>query len=291
MMTRRGHLFIVGGREDREEDMEVLKRYVDLCGGPDARIAVLAAASSVLATVREAYDRAFNQLNVHNRTWIPISDRREASNPVYSRQISESDGIYITGGDQKRLLAAIGGTPIESALRQALRERGACIGGTSAGASAMSEHMLVAGPSGLLPEKGAASLAAGLGYLQHVVIDQHFSERRRLGRLLSVVAQNPSLVGVGIDEDTALVITADRSLEVLGSGAVTIVDGRHIESSLLDAAMHERLEIWNIVLHLLPAGCSYRLASADGNLVDDATVPDSVRDILWTMTSIDDEDR
>ncbi|HWL27843.1 MAG TPA: cyanophycinase [Burkholderiaceae bacterium] len=291
MTARQGHLFIVGGREDREDDMEVLKRYVDLCGGPDARIAVLASASALLENVRKAYDQAFDQLQVHNRIWVPVTDRREACNDAYANQLAESDGVYITGGDQKRLLATVGGTPIENALRRALRERGACIGGTSAGASAMSEHMLAAGTSGLLPEKGAASLAAGLGFLRHVVIDQHFSERRRLGRLLSAIAQNPGLIGVGIDEDTALVIGADRSLEVLGSGAVTIIDGRHIRSSYLDAAMHERLEILNVALHLLPAGCSYRLASADGSPVSDSSVPEAVRDILWTMTSIDDENR
>lgn len=289
--ARLGHLFIVGGREDREDDMAVLKRYVDLCGGPDAHIAVLASASTVQDDVWQTYDQAFNQLGVHNRTWVPISDRDHAGDPEYARRLSQSDGIYITGGDQKRLLATIGGTPIETALRQALRERGACIGGTSAGASAMSEHMLAMGPSRSLPEKGAASLAAGLGFLKHVVIDQHFSERQRLGRLLSVLAQNPGLIGVGIDEDTALVIAADRSLEVVGAGAVTILDGRRMVSSFLDAALHERLEILNLTLHLLPAGCSYRLASSDGHPAQDHAVPEPLRDILWTMTSIDNEDR
>src|SRR5690554_88556 len=160
--ARLGHLFIVGGREDREDDMEVLKRYVELCGGPDAHIAVLASASTVQDAVWETYDQAFNELGVHNKTWVPISDRTQAGDAQYASQLSQSDGIYITGGDQKRLLATIGGTPIETALRQALRERGACIGGTSAGASAMSEHMLAMGPSRSLPEKGTASLAAGL---------------------------------------------------------------------------------------------------------------------------------
>ncbi|NGM88450.1 cyanophycinase [Parapusillimonas sp. SGNA-6] len=306
MTARQGHLFIVGGREDREDDMEVLKHYVELCGGPDARVAVLTSASTMMDNVRCAYDAAFDQLGLRNRVWVPVGDRREASNPAYVTQLSESDGIYITGGDQKRLLATIGGTPVEKALRHALRERGACIGGTSAGASAMSEHMLAAGPSGLLPEKGAASLAAGLGFLRHVVIDQHFSERRRLGRLLSVVAQNPGLIGVGIDEDTALVISADHRLDVVGSGAVTIIDGRHIASSFLGAAMHERLEMWNVTLHLLPAGCAVRLSPAGegaaagdpaagdlaaGDPAGDTPVPDSVRDLLWTLTSIDDEDR
>jgi cyanophycinase len=288
-MTRCGHLFIVGGREDREDEMDVLKRYVDLCGGPDARIAVLASASTAQDAIWETYDRAFNELGVQNRTWVPISDRAEAGNPLYAKNLSQSDGIYITGGDQKRLLATIGGTPIENALRRALRERGACIGGTSAGASAMSEHMLATGPSRSLPEKGTASLAAGLGFLRHVVIDQHFSERRRLGRLLSVIAQNPGLIGVGIDEDTALVIAADRRLDVVGAGAVTILDGRRMVSSFLDADLYERLEILNLTLHLMPAGCSYRLASSEACPTDD--VPEALRSILWTMTDIDDEDR
>jgi cyanophycinase len=120
--------------------------------------------------------------------------------------VADADGIFMTGGDQKRLLAIIGGTALDAEMHTALKVRGACIGGTSAGASAMSGHMLAQGKTDLLPEKGAVSLGAGLGFLHRVVIDQHFSERQRLSRLLSVVAQNPYLQGIGIDEDTALVV-------------------------------------------------------------------------------------
>jgi cyanophycinase len=186
-----GHLVIIGGGEDKQNDMAILKRFVELCGGPDARIVVITAASSVAENMWETYDRAFADLGVLRHSHLHLRSRHDANDERHIRDVADADGIFMTGGDQKRLLAIIGGTALDAEMHAALKLRGACIGGTSAGASAMSGHMLAQGRAELHPEKGSVSLGAGLGFLHKVVIDQHFSERQRLSRLLSVVAQNP----------------------------------------------------------------------------------------------------
>jgi cyanophycinase len=261
-----GHLVIIGGGEDRKRDMEILSRFVTLAGGPDARIVVITAASAIAGEMWDVYDRAFGELGVRERTHLHLASRQDANNPDHIRDVEDAGGIFMTGGDQKRLLALIGGTALDAAMHAALKLRGACIGGTSAGASAMSGHMLAQGRADLQPEKGAVSLGAGLGFLHRVVIDQHFSERQRLARLLSVVAQNPYLQGIGIDEDTALVVERGVGIEVLGQGAITIVDGRHMSTNIAEIQDRMTPELIDVRLHLLPAGSKYTLpGSEDGN--------------------------
>jgi cyanophycinase len=218
--AKHGHLVIIGGHEDRKHDMQILTRFVELAGGVDARIVVITAASQIADEMWGIYDRAFGELGVKQRAHLRLESRHDANDEEKVGLVAQADGIFMTGGDQKRLLAIIGGTALDAEMHTALKVRGACIGGTSAGASAMSGHMLAQGKTDLLPEKGAVSLGAGLGFLHRVVIDQHFSERQRLSRLLSVVAQNPYLQGIGIDEDTALVVERGRGIEVLGEGSV-----------------------------------------------------------------------
>jgi cyanophycinase len=254
-----GHLVIIGGGEDRTRDKTILARFVELAGGAHAKIVVITAASAVAGERWEEYERAFGELGVRQRVHLDLQSRQDANDEQHIRDILDADGIFMTGGDQKRLLALIGGTVLDTELHNALKTRGACIGGTSAGASAMSGHMLAEGHSDLHPEKGAVSLGAGLGFLHKVVIDQHFSERRRLARLLSVVAANPYLQGIGIDEDTALVVERGVGIEVLGEGAVTIVDGRHMSTNIAEIGNHMTPEMIDVRLHLLPAGSKYRV--------------------------------
>jgi len=263
---KNGHLVIIGGHEDRKHDMEILSRFVELSGGPDANIVVITAASTVPDDMWSMYDSAFGNLGVARRSHLELTSRQEANSEEFVRQVAEADGIFMTGGDQKRLLALLGGTALDAEMHVALKTRGATIGGTSAGASAMSGHMLAQGRVELHPEKGSVSLAAGLGLLQRVVIDQHFSERQRLSRLLTIVAQNPYLQGIGIDEDTALVVERGVGIEVLGAGAVTIVDGRTMITNVADIKDRDTPELIDVRLHLLPAGSSYRLPT-------DATAP------------------
>ena len=273
-----GHLVIIGGHEDRQHGMAILDRFVALAGGPGAKIVIITAASTVGDTQWDMYRQAFGGLGVARVEHLDIESRHDADSDAAEQMLAGADGIFLTGGDQKRLLALIGGTRVDRALHVAYKERHACIGGTSAGASAMSGHMLARGEAVLQPEKGAVNMAAGLGLVQHVLVDQHFSERQRLGRLLSAIAQNPYLQGVGIDEDTALIIERGAGFEVLGEGAVTIIDGRGMRSNLTRIADGENAELLDVRLHLLPSGSRYALPMADGDL------PASLLDFLHNVS-------
>lgn len=277
-----GHLVIIGGGEDRKHDKAILNRFVELAGGAHAKIVVITAASAVAGEMWDAYDRAFADLGVARRVHLHLAGRQDANDEAHIREITDADGIFMTGGDQKRLLSLVGGTALDAEMHTALKLRGACIGGTSAGASAMSGHMLAQGRTDTLPEKGAVSLGAGLGFLHKVVVDQHFSERRRLSRLLSVIAQNPYLLGIGIDEDTALVVERGVGIEVLGEGAVTIVDGRHMITNVTEIDERATPELIDVRLHLLPAGSRFRLPR-DGD-EPGRFLPSSLLEFLETVT-------
>jgi cyanophycinase len=282
-----GHLVIIGGHEDRKHDMEILTRFVALAGGRNAKIVVISAASSIADEMWRVYDTAFGELGVEQRVHLDLHSRQDANDEEHIRAIVDATGIFMTGGDQKRLLAIIGGTALDAEMHAALKLRGAVIGGTSAGASAMSGHMLAQGRAELHPEKGSVSLGAGLGFLHKVVIDQHFSERQRLSRLLSIVAQNPYLQGIGIDEDTALIIERGVGIEVVGEGAVTIVDGRNMSTNVADIANRETPELIDVRLHLLPAGSKYRLpqdGDDEGGRQQARRIPQPLREFLENVT-------
>jgi cyanophycinase len=275
---RAGHLVIIGGNEDRDNDKRVLRRFVELTDRPDPKIVVLCAAAASGGPAWKVYDQAFADLGVQQRMALEMASREDANDPKAADRLLTADGIFIAGDDQKRLLAVIGGTLVHQALHKAFEQLGRCIAGTSAGAAALSQHMMHGGGAGVPAPGTAHSLAAGLGLLQRVVIDQHFSERQRLGRLLSVVAQNPTLIGVGIDEDTALVIErSGGGLEVVGDGAVTLIDGRQMSSNFLPGPEREALELVDVKLHLLPAGARYGSAAK--------AVPSALQDIVSILTS------
>jgi cyanophycinase len=256
--TRRiGRLVIVGGAEDRVHDKPILRRFVELCGGPTSRIRVLTAASAEPENAWATYQTAFGELGVQDCAHLAIADRAAADSEAVVGRVLEADGIFISGGDQRRLMDLIWETETFKALHTAFHLRGCCMGGTSAGAAVMSRHMLAQGEATRLPEKDAGVMDIGLGFVARAIIDQHFSERGRLGRLLSVLAERPQMLGVGIDEDTALVIERGSAIEVIGRGAVTVVDGRGMQSNAQLADERERLEMLGLRLHLLPAGHRY----------------------------------
>lgn len=257
---------IIGGGEDRTDDKNVLTRFVEMAGGAERRFVVITTASRVPDKVWEMYDTAFADLGVAARKHLHLDSRADANNPELVAEIEQADGIFMTGGDQKRLVAIIGGTLADEAMHRALIERGAVIAGTSAGASAMSNHMLADGKTDLHPEKGAVHLGAGLGLINRVVIDQHFSQRHRLARLLTIVASNPHLLGIGIDEDTALIVTPGFGIEVIGDGAVTIADGRDTITNIADLPQHGCPELIDVRLHLLPSGSRYKTGEAPAPL-------------------------
>lgn len=278
-----GSLLIIGGGEDREHDKAILERFVTLSGGPASRILVVTAASTVGGPLWAQYDKAFTDLGVRGHRVVHVDSRSAANADNVATAIGTADGIFITGGDQKRLLALTGGTRFDAALHASVR-RGACVAGTSAGASAMSAHMLASGRAELTPAKGAVGLRAGYGFMQCVVIDQHFSERQRLARLLSVVAQHPHLIGAGIDEDTALLVECGGAVEVLGNGTVTLIDGRSMVSNVVDIPNRHCLEMIDVRLHILPPGTRYRAASAPVAAGEPA--PAAIDELIRMMTSI-----
>lgn len=225
-----GVLMPIGGAEDKKAQRAVLGRFVTEAGAEKARIAVLPAASEFAFATGDRYARLFKAMGAEHVESLHIADRRTANDPDIARRLALTTGIFLTGGDQLRLLSLIGGTAVADALRAA-HARGAAIAGTSAGASAMSLHMIAFGRSGATPSQRMVQLAPGLGLAHSLIIDQHFSQRDRLGRLTTAVALSPGMIGLGVDEDTTALIRCDGHTEVLGSGTVTVVDGRDLEHS------------------------------------------------------------
>jgi cyanophycinase len=255
-----GSVIIIGGAEDKVRDRVILSRFVTLAGGADATIAVISTASSLGPEAGERYKAVFGELGVKRIRPIHAITRAQASDEATIRPIDDATGIFLTGGNQLRLSSTIGGTPLARTILDRFRH-GAVVAGTSAGASAMSSHMIAFGASGATPKQRMAQIAAGLGVLPGVIVDQHFQQRNRLGRLLSLIAQNPSLLGLGVDEDTAGVVGPDHVMEVVGRGSITIVDGSGSETDAWEVGGHRPIMISNVVLHSLPAGYRFDLES------------------------------
>src|SRR6185436_21011624 len=202
----------------------------------------------------------FTDLGIGTVTGVRPDDRDEADDPAMTAALRDATGVYLTGGNQSRLTQVVAGTKLGDALFLA-HDRGAVLAGTSAGASAMASHMVAFGRSGSTPKNRMAQLSAGLGILQGLVIDQHFEQRGRIGRLLAIVAGSPSLLGVGLDEDTCAIVHADQSIQVIGRGAETIVDGSHVKTDAYRGKGYRPLMVSRAVLHSLPAGYWFDLRS------------------------------
>ncbi|HET6627578.1 MAG TPA: cyanophycinase [Nocardioidaceae bacterium] len=260
-----GPLLAIGGAEDKLGKRSVLRSFVDLAGGPDARIAVIPTASSLGPEVVEVYDALFRKLGARDVVAARPETRQQADDPALVGRLDTVTGIFMTGGNQLKLSAVVTGTAFGEAIRAAHR-RGVSIAGTSAGASIQSSHMVAFGSGGTTPKQRMTQLAAGLGLVQDCVIDQHFDQRNRYGRLLMIVAQSPSLLGIGIDEDTAAIVTEDGGRQLLtvnGRGVVTIFDGRNIVSNAHEARHTAPLLASGVVLHVLPAGSVFDLTSRE----------------------------
>jgi len=249
---------VIGGAEDKVRDRVILNRFVSLAGGTDATIAVISTASSLGAEAGERYKQVFGDLGVHRVRPLHAITRPQANDETSALTIRDATGIFLTGGNQLRLSSTIGGTRLADAILERFRH-GAVVAGTSAGASALSSHMIAFGASGATPKHRMAQISAGLGLLPGVIVDQHFQQRNRLGRLLSVIAQNPSLLGLGVDEDTAGVVGTDHILEVIGRGSITVVDGAASETDAWEVKGHRPLMISGVVLHSLPSGYRFDL--------------------------------
>jgi cyanophycinase len=246
-----GAVMAIGGAEDKLRDKLILSAFVNLAGGPDARIAILPTASSIEAA-GERYKALFLSMGADSADVLYLPDRAAASSPEVAEVLDDVTGIFLTGGNQMRLASIVAGTPVARKVR-ARNRAGAAVAGTSAGASILSSHMVAFGASGPSPRLRMAQMTAGFGLVPGVVIDQHFRQRDRIGRLLALVAGSPELLGIGIDEDTAALFNGD-TLEVLGRHSVTIVDGTNIESDIHRVKGHGAITVSGAILHVLSAG-------------------------------------
>ena len=255
----RGWIVPIGGGEEKENDPKILQRFVEICGGEEADIVVLPTASR-LADTGARYEKIFAGLGAGRVESVDFAERSECEDPDRLRRISEATGIFFTGGNQLSLSTILGGTSVARLVR-IRNAQGVHVAGTSAGASFISEHMIAFGEEGASPVAGSVRLAPGLGLTNRVIIDQHFRQRDRIGRLLTAMAYNPFAVGIGLDEDTAAFIRPDNVLEVEGSGGITLIDASGIQFSNMDLVDEgEPVCMLGVGLHLLVAGASFDLS-------------------------------
>ena len=257
----RRSLLIIGGAEDKIGRVTILRRFVRLAGGRKSNIVVIPTASSLASEVIEVYSTVFSRLGCPEVSSVDPQTRLESSSRELVERIDNATGVFISGGNQLKLSQLIVGTPLGDAMLRAY-ERGAVIAGTSAGASIMSQFMISMGEEGVTPRQRSSQLTQGLGLVPGVIIDQHFDQRSRYGRLLSLVAGSPSLLGMGIDEDTAAEITNGHEMTIVGSGAVFIVDARRAQTDAHEARRDAPLLVTGAVVHSLPYGATFDLTTA-----------------------------
>lgn len=253
-----GPLVVIGGAEDKSGEMVILREFVRLAGGDKADILVMTVATQLPQEVGAEYQDVFSRLGVRNVQPLHVNSREDANDPANIEAISRATGVYFTGGNQIRITSLLGGTAMDECLHQR-RGEGLVLGGTSAGAAIMSAIMITEGPSETNPQVNLVEKSPGMGFMSDVVVDQHFAQRGRLGRLLTVVAEHPGQLGLGIDENTAIVVR-DSEFEVIGAGAVTIIDARHMTyTNMHGPAEDQNLALYGIQLHILPAGHRFDL--------------------------------
>ena len=276
-MAPKGKLIIIGGAINTGSFAEtqfglpqnmnffergILKRITtESAKGNDSRFEIMTTASLIPEKVGEEYIKAFAQLDVHDVGVLNIGSREEANKPEYAERIKQADVIIFTGGDQLRLSSIFGGTEIHRVLLDKYENTEIVIAGTSAGAAASSKNMIYQGSSKDALLKGEVKITGGLGFIDGVIVDTHFVQRGRIGRLLYAAASNPGILGIGLGEDTGLYIQGD-TMEAIGSGMVILVDGRHMaDTNLTDVEMGQPVSIKNMVVHVMCDGDVYDLKS------------------------------
>ena len=253
----RGYIIPIGGAEDKFQDKAILHHFVRLSGGDKANILVIPTASR-LEDTGDRYCTIFKEMGADAKS-LPIIDRKDADADSSLALFEGVTGIFMTGGNQLRLSTILGGTKVATQVRRC-NARGVPVAGTSAGAAFVSEHMIAFGEEGVTPIAGKVTLAPGLGLTNRVIVDQHFRQRDRLGRLMTALAYNPFVQGIGLDEDTAAFIDSDNLLRVVGAGALTIVDVSGLGySSMASADVGDPVELIGVKLHVLTHGATYHL--------------------------------
>lgn len=259
--SKPGPLIIIGGREDKEGEMKILKAVVSRLP-PNGKLVVATVASTIGDELWEIYRKVFRKLGVKHISHLDVVQRNKPVDNKALRAVNKADGIFFTGGDQLKITSELGGTAILEKI-VAIHRKGGVIAGTSAGASVMSETMLVGGSAeGSFRIGSELRMAPGLGLVPNMIIDQHFAERGRINRLIGAVAQNPKFLGIGIDEDTAIIMESNQEFCVVGSGAVYVIDAHEAtESNISEASSDQTLSIFNVRFHVLSQGDKYDVPS------------------------------
>lgn len=257
---RTGRLFLIGGNEDKTEEMEILRVVCAEAGGAAGRIEVITTASSEPEQVWEAYERAFREIGVGYAAPMHIRTRTEAADPEFLERISESTAVFFSGGDQLRITSILGATPLLEALRHHFFIDKKLVAGTSAGAAALTSTIIYDGESPESLRKGAVMMTGGIALISNAVVDTHFVTRGRMGRLIQVVASNPRLVGIGLGEDTGVLFTGGGQFEVVGSGLVIVVDGSSIGFTDVSSVEHlDTFSVEDVRVHVISSGAGYNL--------------------------------
>jgi len=252
---RKGWVIPIGGAEKKSKDRVILKRFCKLAGQEDAKILIIPTASE-LDDTGPRYVEIFEAMGASSK-YIPVNEREDCFKQEIQELLSEATGIFITGGNQLRLSTILGGTPVAKLIRS-LNASGVHVAGTSAGAAIMSEHMIAGGRTGPTPRENGTIMAPGLGLTNKVIIDQHFRQRDRIGRLMTALSYNPFVSGLGIDENTAAFIGPDGVFEVVGTGAITVVDPAGLSHSSMSNARHrDAITLIGMKLHILASGAKY----------------------------------
>ena len=255
---KQGKLLIIGGAEDKEGDCKILREFLRCAGGTKAHIVIMTAATSLPGEVGDNYIRVFERLGAEDVRVVDTQTPEDAKNPEYLEAIEQATGIFFTGGDQARIISCLKDTKLDAAMHKRYSE-GIIIGGTSAGAAMMPDMMIIEGDSETNPRVDVVAMGPGMGFLPGVVIDQHFAQRGRLGRLVTALLLQPAVLGFGIDENTAILVSGDE-LEVIGESAVTVIDeSEKLHDNIEGRLKDEGLAICGAKLHILPHGYRFNL--------------------------------
>jgi cyanophycinase len=275
MEIPRGKLIPIGGNEDKGTEAEpnfeqknnlnffelqILSRIVNEAGGKDAKIEIITSASSIPVEVGDNYIHAFRKLGCNMVDVMHIKTREDANKAQFIDKVKSCDAIMFTGGNQLRLSTIFGGTSFLKIISDRYLNEDFLIAGTSAGAMAMSNTMIYQGSSSGALIKGEVKITTGLGFIKDVIIDSHFDKRGRFGRLAQAVASNPSCIGLGLGEDTGVLITEGNNMEIIGSGLVIILDGYNIRhSNIADLKEGSPISIENLIVHVMTKGNCFNL--------------------------------
>ncbi|NWF58252.1 MAG: cyanophycinase [Fischerella sp.] len=253
-------VLVIGGAEDKVHGREILRTFFARAGANDAHIAIIPSASREPSIIGGRYIRIFEDMGAKKVELLDIREREQCEYRDYQESLEACTGVFLTGGDQLRLCGVLSDTPAMDIIRRRVRMGEMTLAGTSAGAAVMGHHMIAGGGSGESPNRSLVDMATGLGFIPEVIVDQHFNNRNRMGRLMSAIASHPDRLGIGIDEDTCALFERDGWLQVLGKGSVTIVDPTEVtHTNEPHVGATEPLNLHNLRLHILSHGDRFHL--------------------------------